>query len=79
MQVSGLRGGRFGRWTDGVGAMRADCLAFAEHWRAHNERILAAAGTPRTPSSCGYQAPGPALTTSIVSRWTLSLAQPVDL
>jgi lysophospholipase L1-like esterase len=40
-QVSGLRGGRFGRWTDGVGAMRADCLAFAEHWRAHNERILA--------------------------------------
>jgi acyl-CoA thioesterase I len=45
-QVSGLRGGRFGRWTDGVGAMRADCLAFAEHWRAHNEAILAAAGTP---------------------------------
>jgi lysophospholipase L1-like esterase len=44
--VAGLRGGRFGRWSDGVGAMRADCMAFAEHWRAHNERILAASGTP---------------------------------
>jgi lysophospholipase L1-like esterase len=26
--------------------MRADCLAFAEHWRAHHERMLAATGTP---------------------------------
>ena len=43
-QVSGLRGGRFGRWSEGIGAMRADCLAFAEHWRLHNERILAATG-----------------------------------
>ena len=40
--ISGLRGGRFERWTDGVTALRADCVTFAEYWRANNERILAA-------------------------------------
>jgi lysophospholipase L1-like esterase len=39
-EVSGLRSGKFGRWTDGVTAMRADCVAFAEHWTAYNERVL---------------------------------------
>ena len=39
-QFSGLRGGPFGRWADGVTAMRADCVAFAEHWQAHNDRVL---------------------------------------
>jgi acyl-CoA thioesterase I len=39
-QFSGLRGGSFGRWADGVTAMRADCVTFAEHWRAHNEWVL---------------------------------------
>jgi acyl-CoA thioesterase I len=39
-EVSGLRAGKFGRWTDGVSAMRADCVSFAEHWHAHNERVL---------------------------------------
>jgi acyl-CoA thioesterase I len=39
-EVSGLRTGRFGRWTDGVNAMREDCIAFAAYWRAHNERLL---------------------------------------
>jgi acyl-CoA thioesterase I len=39
-EFSGLRGGSFGRWADGVTAMRADCAAFAEHWEAHNERVL---------------------------------------
>ncbi len=38
--AEGLRAGKFGRWTDGVTAMRADCVAFAEYWRAHNERVL---------------------------------------
>src|ERR1700721_142306 len=38
--VSGLRAGPFGRWADGVTAMRADCVAFADHWQAHNERVL---------------------------------------
>lgn len=39
-EVSGLRGCKFGRWTDGVTAMREDCVAFAAYWRAHNERVL---------------------------------------
>jgi acyl-CoA thioesterase I len=41
-EVSGLREGPFGRWADGVTAMRADCLAFAGHWQAHNEQVLQA-------------------------------------
>jgi acyl-CoA thioesterase-1 len=43
-EVSGLRAGPFGRWADGVTAMRADCVAFADHWQAHNEQVLRAAG-----------------------------------
>ena len=43
-EVSGLRAGPFGRWADGVTAMRADCVAFAGHWQAHNEQVLRAAG-----------------------------------
>ncbi len=45
-EISGLRAGPFGRWADGVTAMRADCVAFADHWQTHNERVLqtAAAG-----------------------------------
>jgi acyl-CoA thioesterase I len=43
-EVSGLRAGPFGRWADGVTAMRADCIAFADHWQAHNEQVLRASG-----------------------------------
>jgi acyl-CoA thioesterase I len=43
-EVSGLRAGPFGRWADGVTAMRADCVAFADHWQAHNEQVLRADG-----------------------------------
>jgi len=43
-EVSGLRAGPFGRWADGVTAMRADCVAFACHWQAHNEQVLQAPG-----------------------------------
>jgi acyl-CoA thioesterase-1 len=43
-EVSGLRAGPFGRWADGVTAMRADCLAFARHWQTHNERVLRSGG-----------------------------------
>ena len=39
-EVSGLRAGSFGRWADGVTAMREDCVAFASHWQAHNEQVL---------------------------------------
>ncbi len=42
--VSGLRTGPFGRWADGVNAMREDCAAFAQHWQAHNDRVLTAEG-----------------------------------
>jgi acyl-CoA thioesterase-1 len=37
--VSGLRTGRFGRWADGVNAMRMDCAVFAQYWNGHNERV----------------------------------------
>ena len=42
--LSGLRGGWFGRWTDGVVAMRGDCVAFASHWQLHNYRVLTESG-----------------------------------
>jgi acyl-CoA thioesterase I len=42
--VSGLRTSAFGKWTDGVTAMREDCIAFAGQWRQHNERAIAADG-----------------------------------
>lgn len=50
-EVSGLRAGPFGRWADGVTAMRADCVAFASHWQTHNEQVLrtAAAGNGHGP------------------------------
>ena len=37
-EVSGLRAGPFGRWADGVIALRADCVTFAGHWDAHNQQ-----------------------------------------
>jgi acyl-CoA thioesterase I len=42
--VSGLRYGRFGRWADGVIALREDCVTFAGHWDAHNGQVLAESG-----------------------------------
>jgi acyl-CoA thioesterase I len=38
-ELSGLRAGPFGRWADGVTAMREDCQAFARHWQAHNDWV----------------------------------------
>lgn len=38
--VTGLRAGKFGRWTDGVTAMREDCVSFKSYWLAHNDRVL---------------------------------------
>jgi hypothetical protein len=43
-EVSGLRTGPFGRWADGVTAMREDCSAFARHWQGHNDQVLALDG-----------------------------------
>jgi acyl-CoA thioesterase I len=42
--LSGLRSGRFGRWADGVIALRGDCVTFASHWDAHNDETLAESG-----------------------------------
>jgi lysophospholipase L1-like esterase len=42
--VSGVRTGKFGRWADGVNAMRADCVAFADYWQGHNERVTGRPG-----------------------------------
>ncbi len=39
-EFSGLRTGRFGRWADGVTAMRSDCAEFAGFLREHNARVL---------------------------------------
>lgn len=39
-EFSGLRAGPFGRWADGVNAMREDCAAFARHWETHNDQVL---------------------------------------
>ena len=41
---SGLRSGRFGRWADGVITLREDCVTFAGHWDAHNDRVLTESG-----------------------------------
>jgi acyl-CoA thioesterase I len=43
-EVSGLRAGSFGRWADGVTAMRADCVTFADLWQAHNDQVMHAEG-----------------------------------
>jgi lysophospholipase L1-like esterase len=48
-EVSGLRAGPFGRWADGVTAMREDCQAFASYWRAHNDRLQGSNGTKDGP------------------------------
>jgi lysophospholipase L1-like esterase len=60
---SGLRGGWFGRWTDGVVAMRGDCVAFASHWELHNDRIAAESGplwvVLGDSTAQGLGAPGP--------------------
>jgi acyl-CoA thioesterase I len=63
-QWSGLRAGPFGRWADGVTAMRDDCAAFASYWQAHNERVLgrdapggldAASGMSQAPGARGSE------------------------
>ena len=42
--MSGLRAGPLGRWTDGVTTLRGDSVTFASHWQAHNYRILTETG-----------------------------------
>jgi lysophospholipase L1-like esterase len=39
-ELTGIKHGKFGRWTDGVAELRAARLEFAGHWSAHNDRVL---------------------------------------
>ena len=55
-EVSGLRAGPFGRWADGVTAMREDCAAFARHWQAHRD----SAPTARTAATSARSWPNSA-------------------
>lgn len=66
-RFSGLRATRFGRWTDGVNALRTDCAAFAGYWGEYNERVLAELRVEPGPlwvalgdsTAQGLGAPGP--------------------
>jgi len=39
-EVTGIKHGKFGRWTDGVAELRAARVEFAAQWTAHNDRVL---------------------------------------
>jgi len=56
-EVSGLRAGPFGRWADGVTAMREDCAAFARYWRGP------CCSTCRGRRAAGASSAGPACPT----------------
>lgn len=62
-EMSGLRAGPFGRWADGVTAMREDCVAFARYWDAHNDRVAGRDGplwvVLGDSTAQGLGAPGP--------------------
>jgi len=68
-EVTGVRAGKLGRWTDGVEKMRQDRLAFRTYWAAHNERVIRARASEAEPgplwvalgdsTAQGLGAPGP--------------------
>jgi lysophospholipase L1-like esterase len=39
-EVTGIKHGKLGRWTDGVAELRAARTEFATYWDAHNVRVL---------------------------------------
>jgi lysophospholipase L1-like esterase len=39
-EVTGIKHGKLGRWTDGVAELRAARTEFATYWDAHNDRVL---------------------------------------
>jgi lysophospholipase L1-like esterase len=39
-EVTGIKHGKLGRWTDGVAILRAHRLEFGTFWDAHNDRVL---------------------------------------
>jgi lysophospholipase L1-like esterase len=40
-EVTGIKHGKLGRWTDGVAELRSARTEFAAYWNAHNEEMLA--------------------------------------
>ncbi|MGH3292290.1 MAG: SGNH/GDSL hydrolase family protein [Trebonia sp.] len=40
-QVTGIKHGKLGRWTDGVAELRSARTEFAAYWDVHNEGVLA--------------------------------------
>jgi len=66
-EVTGIKHGKFGRWTDGVETLRADRVEFAAYWHAHNEHVRRAIRTNPGPlwvalgdsTAQGLGAPGP--------------------
>src|ERR1700751_2881409 len=81
-EVSGLRAGPFGRWADGVTAMREDCAAFARHWQAHNDRVLAEPGPlwvvlgDSTAQGLGALSPDGGYVGQVLSELRLRTGQP---
>ena len=49
-EVSGLRAGPFGRWANGVTAMREDCAAFARRWHAQRHPVHQPGQAVRRPA-----------------------------
>jgi acyl-CoA thioesterase I len=41
-EVTGIKHGKLGRWTNGVAVLRADRSEFAGYWNEHNDRLLEA-------------------------------------
>ena len=39
-EVTGLKHGKLGRWTDGVAELRSARTEFAAYWDAHNDQVL---------------------------------------
>jgi lysophospholipase L1-like esterase len=39
-EVTGLKHGKLGRWTDGVAELRSARTEFAAYWGAHNDQVL---------------------------------------
>ena len=57
-EVTGIKHGKLGRWTDGVAELRAARTEFAAYWDAHNDQVLAnrersTARTATSPTRCG--------------------------
>jgi acyl-CoA thioesterase-1 len=66
-EVTGIKHGKFGRWTDGVETLRADRVEFAAYWNAHNDHVMRAMKKDPGPlwlalgdsTAQGLGAPGP--------------------